>query len=131
MMKNNWKEKAGDAIIFFICCAITLFISLLFGLGTASFGFVAEYCIAFGIVETVKVFLTGWKYRIILFFANVCLAYYLSTIFHCIKWGEDLKNIVLAIRPSIYLLLLGLSIFSTLLGYTVLIIRSFKMKGKV
>lgn len=131
MMKNNWKEKAGDAIIFFICCAITLFISLLFGLGTASFGFVGEYCIAFGIVETIKVFLTGWKYRIILFFANVCLAYYLSSVFHCIKWGEDLKNIVLAVRLSIYLLLLGLSIFSTLLGYTVLIIRSFKMKGKV
>ena len=105
MMKNNWKEKAGNAIIFFICCAITLFISLLFGLGKVFFVFVAEYCIAFGIVEIVKVFLMGWKYGIILFFANVCLAYYLSTIFHCIKWGEDLKNIVLAIRPSIYLLL--------------------------
>ena len=92
MMKNNWKEKAGDAIIFFICCAITLFISLLFGLGKVSFGFVAEYCIAFGIVETVKVFLTGWKYRIILFFANVCLAYYLSTIFSLYKMGRGFKK---------------------------------------
>ncbi len=131
MEKNKGAVHISDAIIFFICYLISLLFNCVLGFNRVAFGNIVIYSIIFGLFETGKILFFKWRNRIILFFMNVYFAYCLTSLYFCIKSKANfiLKKIVL-IKLNEYILLLGISIFLSFIGYLFLIIRFYRRKRK-
>ena len=133
MKKSDWFHHILDAAIFFICYVISLSILLFLGFGRLASGNLMVYSIIFGILETVKILLLKWKARIILFFFNIYLSYWLASFYFVVR---DKANIIKAMASIIaneyilyeYILLIGISLLISFVGYIFLIIHSIKLK---
>lgn len=129
MKKSDWLQHISDAEIFLICYSISLSINLFLGFGQIAFGNLVIYSIIFGILEIIKILLLKWKARIILFFANIYIAYCLTGFYFVVR---DKANLVLktmlSIRLNEYIFLLGISVLLSFLGYIFLIIHPINHK---
>ena len=120
-MKN--KMKIIDLIIFFGCYLFSLSINLILGFGKIAFGGLVLYSILFIILECLTLCLFNKYLQIVFFFVNSYLAYCLGGIFISLKSGTIIWKNVLSIPFDLYLMLVGVSIVMSCLGYIALFIR--------
>ena len=131
MKKTDYAKHFLDAIIFLMCYVISLAVNLFLGFGQISFGSLVVYSMIFGLLEVIKILFFNWRERIIFFFVNIYLAYCLTSFYFIVKSKAVfvLKSII-TIKIDEYILLLGISLLFSFIGYLFLIIHYHRLKRK-
>lgn len=122
-MKVNLKTKIIDVALFLICYLFSLMINMLLGFGSIAFGGLIVYSFFFLFLECIQLLFFNKYIQIVFFFINSYLSYCFGGIFFAISTGNIIWKSVLNISLDLYLMLIGISLIMSIMGYIVLFVR--------
>ena len=130
MTKTDIKIRAIEAAIFLAGCCVSLFFVLGFDFKPAPNKSAAMFSATVALIETLKVLLFGKKLRILFFFLDPFIAYWIGVVGIALGGGVvDMKG-TLAMSVEFYPLLLLLTLAVTSVGYALLLVRFFLEKKR-
>ena len=130
MEKTDIKIRAIEAAVFLAGCCVSLFFVLGFDFKPAPNKSAAMFSATVALVETLKILLFGKRLRILFFFLDPFIAYWIGVVGIALGGGVvDMKD-TLVMSVEFYPLLLLLTLAVTSVGYALLLVRFFLEKKR-